>query len=235
MKKCPFGQDPQLGFTVIEHGNIVERFLIIKTRFDTNCPLCDRRNEALGIQKGCYRTLQVHTPEPGICQQCRVRDTVFQFLQPCIDIASKLNDLDVGTQGADEGSTPERRRSDHSPLRQVVERPGNRTDEGVAGVFARQKSSKAQTVRQHGRHVLGGVHRQIDRLVEKSLFDFLSEQTFAADLRKRPIPDTIASRGDDDDFERVLGTVECLHQAPPGFAGLYQSKLAPPRPDPDRL
>jgi len=57
-----------------------------------------------------------------------------------------------------------------------------RTDESVAHVFARQARRECQTGWQNCRHVLAGMHGDVDRTVHQRLFDLLGEQPLAAHL-----------------------------------------------------
>jgi hypothetical protein len=46
-------------------------------------------------------------------------------------------------------------------------------------------ASDREPRRQHGRHVLGRMHREVDARREQRLLDLLGEQALAADLRQR--------------------------------------------------
>ena len=65
-------------------------------------------------------------------------------------------------------------------------------DESVAGVLARQECREHKTGRQERRHVLRGMHREIDAAVDQRLLDLLGEQPLAAGLRQRPVLNPVA-------------------------------------------
>ena len=54
-----------------------------------------------------------------------------------------------------------------------------------------------EPVRQHGRHVLRRMHREVDRAGGERLLDLLGEQALAADLGERPVLDRVAGGADD--------------------------------------
>ena len=59
-----------------------------------------------------------------------------------------------------------------------------------------RNAAEHQARRQHGRHVLGGMHREVDRAGRERLLDLLGEQTLAAGIRQRPILDAVAAGAD---------------------------------------
>ena len=98
---------------------------------------------------------------------------------------------------------PQRGGTDDGALRQRVDRRPFRADEGVAHVLARQDRRDRQAVGQRRRHVLHGMHGEIDRAVEQRLLDLLGEQPLAARFAQRPVLDAVAGRFDDDDLESM--------------------------------
>ena len=72
-------------------------------------------------------------------------------------------------------------------------------DQRVARIFALRDRRQRQARRQLRRHILQAMHRQVDRPRQQRLFDFLGEQSLAADLRQRHVGDLVA--GGLDDFD----------------------------------
>lgn len=118
---------------------------------------------------------------------------------------------------------------------QIGQSGGLRRQEGIAHVFARQEGRQGQAGRQHGRHVLGGMHRDIDPAVDQRLLDFLSEKPLAADFRQWPVLDPVAGCLDDNDLEGLFGQAMGRHQPVAGFMGLCQRQLAASRADTQRI
>ena len=98
-------------------------------------------------------------------------------------------------------------------MRKVFQAPHRPADEYVAHVLALQEGGYLQSVRQHRRHVLGRMDREIDAVVEKRLFQLLGEETLAAGIRKRAILDAVAAGGDHHDLEGVFMQAMGGHQA----------------------
>ena len=66
-----------------------------------------------------------------------------------------------------------------------------------------------QARRQHGRHVLHGMHGEVDLAGQQRLLDLLGEKALAAGLRQRPVLDAVAGRRDDAHLELVAGRAPC--------------------------
>ena len=99
---------------------------------------------------------------------------------------------------------------------------------GVARILARQHGADLQALRQHHRHVLAAVHRQVDLVAEQRILDLLDEQPLAADLRQRRLGEPVARRLDDDDLRAHAGL---LTQQRGDGVGLEERQLAAARAD----
>jgi hypothetical protein len=120
-------------------------------------------------------------------------------------------------------------------MRQVAQARGLAADERVAHILARQTRGKHQPVRQHRRHVLGGMHREVDRTAEQRLLDLLGEQALAARLAQRAILDAIARGADRDDLDRVLVPPMRSSERRARQARLRQRERTAARSDANRL
>jgi hypothetical protein len=74
-------------------------------------------------------------------------------------------------------------------------------DENVARIFARETASQHQSIRQHRRHVLGGMHGDVDCPGKQRFLDFLGKKPFAAGVRQRTVLNHVAGGADDLDFD----------------------------------
>ena len=128
------------------------------------------------------------------------------------------------------------RRSDDEPTVAPCGRSAMRcaalADEGVARILARQEGGELEPVRQHRRHVLGGMHGDVDAAGEQRLLDLLGEQALAAGLRQRPVLDAVAAGRDHHDLERVLRQAMRRHQPRARLMRLRQRQRAAARSDP---
>ena len=95
----------------------------------------------------------------------------------------------------------------------------HRAQEGIAQVLARQQGRHDQAVGQPGRHVLHGMHGEVDLTGEQRLLDLLGEQPLAADLGQRPVADAVSGGGDDDDLDVLVGRA---HGRPSGGSRLIR-------------
>ena len=95
------------------------------------------------------------------------------------------------------GLTAQRGGAERRPVRQALDRVGQRRDQRVAHVFARQIGADRNALGHEGRHVLGRVHGAVDRPGEERGVDFLGEQALAPSVGERPILDRVPSGSDD--------------------------------------
>ena len=67
-----------------------------------------------------------------------------------------------------------------APLGHLGERAVLEADEGIARVLPLQRGAERQPGRQNSRHVLHGMHGEVDRAGEQRLLDLLGKETLAA-------------------------------------------------------
>ena len=130
--------------------------------------------------------------KPGAGEQRRVGDALLELAQPRLDVAAHRHDGEIGPQVQHLGLAPQRGGADHRALRQLRERGGLGADEGIAHVLARQQAGDRQARRQQRRHVLHGMHGEVDLAGQQRLLDLLGEQALAAGLGERPVLDAVA-------------------------------------------
>jgi hypothetical protein len=110
------------------------------------------------------------------------------FLVAVIPIAVPLPALDRGCGPEDGGRVCQRRR--HAP---------DRKHDRVERVLARQHRAEGQPGRQDDRQILAAVDGEVDVAGQETVFDFLHEETLAADLRQRRVGEPVARCLDHDD------------------------------------
>lgn len=173
--------------------------------------------------------------EPGERQQRRVGHPLLELPEARLDVAAIGDDLEIGPEPADERLTAQRRRADHRPFRQIVERPVFQRQKGIAHVLARQEVVEDQPVRQHGRHILGGMHGKIEIAPLQTGLDLLGEQPLAADLGQRTILDAIAGRRDGDDLDIRQSLAPGGFETGLDLVRLSESQRAAARAETDRF
>ena len=128
---------------------------------------------------------------------------------------------------------PQRRGGHHRALRQFAEARGAAADEGVAHILARQEARHREAGRQLGRHVLHGMHGDVDLARQQRLLDLLGEKALAAGVGERPVLDAVAGGLDGANLERMPpGAVRRL-QPLLHFARLGQGQRRAARADAD--
>ena len=154
-----------------------------------------------------------------------------ELAQPRLDVAAQRHDAQVGARALGDRLPAQRGGAERRALRQLGERARLAADEHVARVFALEAGRQHQPGRQHGRHVLGRMHGEIDAAVEQRFLDLLGEQALAADLRQRPVLDGVAGGADDDELDRRLVHPERRGQPRAHGARLHQRQRAAARAD----
>jgi hypothetical protein len=140
--------------------------------------------------------------------------------------------LKVGTQPLHQRLPAQRRRADHGVRRQRAQRRRLAADQHVAGIFARQHCGDDQTRRQHRRHVLGRMHREVDIAGCERLLDLLGEEALAAEFRQRPVADGVAGGPDGADLDPLGRKPMRCRKAGAHHGRLGQRQRAAARPDP---
>src|SRR6267154_985341 len=93
------------------------------------------------------------------------------------------------------------------------------SDQTIARVLAAANYREAKARRNFGGNIFHAVNRKIDFLVEKSLFKFLDEDAFAADLNERSRLQFVAGGFDDDEFALPFGKHAAAGADTNGFHG----------------
>ncbi len=88
-----------------------------------------------------------------------------------------------------------------------------------------------KTFRQNSRHILGGMHSQINAAIFQRCFDLFGKQPLATNLRQRAILNTISGSGHGHDFDRIFIEAMRGNQTGARFIGLRERKLAAPCTD----
>ena len=142
--------------------------------------------------------------EAGHRQQRRVDRAALGLGEPRLDVAAQQLDAKVGAQPERLRPAAQRGGAEPRAAGQRGDRVGERRDERVARVLARQEAGQRHAVGQGGRQVLGRMDGEVDAAVEQGGIDFLGEQTLAASLGERPILDDVAAGANDGDRDARL-------------------------------
>lgn len=193
---------------------------IADTAFDADGALSRRGRKGQRIGQFGNRGLKAQPLQARTGQKGSIHLACFKFSQTGIDIAAIHHHLNVRAQTPDQRLTAQRRRADHSALRQIHEPLGGATDEGVARVFAFEKDGKMQAFRQNSWHILGRMNGEVNASVLQRLFDFFGEKPLAADFRQRTVLNAVARRGHGQNFNRLFRQTMRLHQAATRFVSL---------------
>ena len=87
-------------------------------------------------------------------------------------------------------------------------------------------------VRQYRRHVLGGMHGDVDLAGRQRLLDLLGEESLAAEFRQRTVADGVAGGRYGADLDPFRRPAMRGRQAGPHHGGLGQRERTAARPDP---
>ena len=156
------------------------------------CPTAGRK--FVDVEHRGRRVGEAEPLQSGERQQGRVDLAGVELAQPRLDIAAQRHDVEIRPQPLHHRLPPQRGGADDGAVRQLA-----RGSSALRLMKASRTSSRGrhagehQPVRQHGRHVLGRMHREIDRAGEQRLLDLLGEQALAAGLRQRPVLDAVAA------------------------------------------
>jgi hypothetical protein len=129
--------------------------------------------------------------EPAGRENDRVEPSLPAFAQTRVDVAAHGLDRKCRFQGQQLGLPPDRRRAHPHPGTQV-----RGATERVARVLPLQIRPNRKAFGIGRRHVLRGMHRDVDAAVEQRLLQFLDEDATRSDLAERTRPVPIARRGD---------------------------------------
>ncbi len=83
-----------------------------------------------------------------------------------------------------------------------------------------------KTFRQNSRHILGGMHSQIDAAVFQRRFNLFGKQPLATNLRQRAILNAISGSRHRNNFDCIFAQIMRGNQTGTGFIGLRERKLA---------
>ena len=184
--------------------------------------LADRGRKGVEIEQRRCRRQEAEPLEAGHGQNGGIDLAGLELAQPGLDIAAERHDGEIGPRAFEQSLAPQRGGADHGAVRQFTDAFGGAADEGVARVLARQECRQHQASRQHGRHVLRGMHGEIDGTGEQRLLDLLGEKAFAAGFRQRPVLDHVAAGADDFDLDPLRGDAMGLGEPGLHFVGLHQ-------------
>ena len=219
------------GVAIVDGVEQRARARVVGARLERDDPLPDRGQEFVGRQNrgggvGAFQPLQ-----SGERQQGGVDLAGVELAQARLHVAAKVHHREIGTQPLDQRLPAQRRGADDRAMRKLVQRAALAADEGIARILARQHRHDRKPRRQHGRHVLGRMHGEVDAAGEQRVLDLLGEQALAADLRQRAVADHVAAGADDLDADALGREPMRRGQARAHLPGLDQRERAAARAD----
>ena len=140
-----------------------------------------------------------------------------------VHVAADGLNVEVGPDEPELRDAAEGAGADHRAEFQIAQLAA---DDGVIRIGAARDSRDGEAGRQVGWQVLHAVHGEVDAAVEQRFFDFLGEETFAADSVERGVENFVA--GGFDDLDPALGPAR--FQTFPDIVRLPERKLRAPGP-----
>ena len=163
--------------------------------------------------------------EPARGEHDRVQPALPALPQARLHVPAQRLDRQARLEREQLRPPPHRRRPDPHPRPQL-----GRAAQRVPRVVSRQVRADGKTVRVRGRHVLRGVHGNVDPPAKQRLLDLLDEDAAGADLAERPR--TVAVANGRDRHQRDL------HARPPqplgSELGLGEREPTAARADPEQ-
>ena len=187
---------------VIEQLEKCRRVSIVFAALDSERALAGGRKHDLEGDRNADVVMS-EPVEAGGRQDRRIHLTSFQLLQPSVDVAPQRDDLQVRPGGKQLRGPARGRSADHGALLQRLNGLG--PDQLVLDVRARADRSETDFLRPNDFNILHRMHGEIDVAIQQCGIQFLGPQTLAANLRERPVGNTIAAGGDGNDFDVTGG------------------------------
>src|SRR6266478_8010901 len=200
-----FGDDGGARFGVVESAQDFGGFGVGKTAFGSDSALADGGQKNIGRKGFGDAIAPAEAVEAGFGEENAVVLAALGFAEARVDIAAKVADVEIGANVAKLRLAAKAAGADARTLAQIGQRGAAGGDEAVPDIFAAEDGGKGQARVDFGGNVLDAVDRDIDRFVEQSVFEFLDEDTLAADLGQRGVGEFIAESLDDDDFRFNTG------------------------------
>lgn len=157
-------------------------------------PLPDGGQDYLARQHLCDAVGKAEALEAGHGQDDGIEVLALELLEPRVDIATQVRNLEVRPRMQQLCLAAQARRADLRALRQIFKRFVLRAHDGVARVKALCDGGNDESFRHLRRHVLEAVHRDVDAAGEHILLELLREEPLAADLGERRVEDLVALR-----------------------------------------
>ncbi len=198
--------------------------------------LSGRRHAGLRRQRHGDAIAEAEAFQPRRGEHEEVVVAAIELPQPRVHVAPDARERRAVHERAELGDPPDAAGADargraerRQQFRQRPRRGAVRQHERVAGIRPRQRGRHGEAVRQHRRHVLGAVYRDVDLVAQQRVLQLLDEEALAADLRQRRLLQAIAGGADDHEIDVEIPRFELGGDG----AGLPQRQLAAARADPE--
>ena len=144
------------------------------------CALPRLGDELAGIEAAADLGSEAETVEPTGGEDDRVEAALTAFAQPCVDVPAQRFDRERRLEREQLRLAPDRRGADAHVSADLV-----RAAQGVPRILALEVGADRQAGCIRRRHVLRGVHRDVDPSVEQRFLELLDENAARADLAER--------------------------------------------------
>ena len=195
-QKHPLRRHAGPGTGIVQSGHRRQNRRVRRPRFDRQHSLSHRRQTFRRRQHRGNPLSPAQPAQPGRSQYDGVVLPLVEFSQSGVQVAPQILDPQVRPQPQQLGFAAQTGGSDRRPGRQFRQTGIATADKGVMRVQTGGYRRENQPRRQFRRHVLEAVHGQIDIPGQHRCFQFLGEQSLAADLRQRHVENLIAGRDD---------------------------------------
>src|SRR6266446_253433 len=200
-----FGDDGGAGFSIVQSAEDFGGFGIGQAAFGGDCSLTHGGQKNIRSKGFGDAIAPAEAVQAGFGEEYAIVFAALRFAQASVDIAAKIADIEIGTNVAKLRLAAEAARADARSLTEIGERGATGGDEAVADIFAAEHGGKGQARVDFGGNVLDAVNGNVDRLVHQSVFEFLDENTLAADLGQRGVGEFVAGSFDDHNFRFNAG------------------------------
>ena len=196
----PLGIHPVGGIGMVQRRQQGMDLAVGGAALDPHGALAASRQAVFGADRGTDATLEAETNQPGGSQDDRVVLAGIQLGQTGINVATEELDFQVGAARQQLGLTAQTGSADHATGRQRIEIGVGVGYKGITRVFPFADAEQTEAGGEIHRHILHRMHSDVGFVLQQGGFQFLDEQTLAADLRQRCI-------------EQLVTTTDHRHQA----------------------
>src|SRR5712692_5946590 len=178
------GNDGGTGLSIVQSAEDVGGFVVGEAAFSGNGTLADRGHADIGGKRFADAVRPAETVESGFGEHHSVVFAALDFAKTGVNVAAQVADIEIGTDVAKLRLAAEASGADSRAVTEIGEGDAIGGDDAVAHVFAAKDGGKGNARGNVGGYVFDAMHGDVDGFFEKSVFQFLDENPFAANLRE---------------------------------------------------